>query len=572
MQPTGFLRKYVFSTDHKMIGRQYFFLALFSVFIGMALSWLMRMHLAWPHAAIPGLGRLSPTGAPGGVITPEYYLSLMTLHGTIMIFFVLTTVPQSGFGNFLLPLQIGARNMAFPRLNMLSFWITVLALSVLLSTLFIGDGPPISGWTAYPPLSAVGEAAGPGQGLGQTLWIVAIAIFSVGALLGSINFIATILDLRAPGMDLMRLPLTCWAWFFTAMMSLLSFAVLLGAALMLLLDQMGYTSFFVPAGLMVSDQLVAHSGGSPLLWQHLFWFFGHPEVYIAIMPGMGIISHVLACFARRPVFGYKAMVLALAAIGFLSFTVWGHHMFVSGMSPYSGLLFSAFTLAIAVPSALETFNWLATIWGGRLRFTTAMLFAIAFVSLFVAGGLSGILLAEPAVDAYLHATYFVVGHFHLVMGVAALFAIFSATYFWAPKIFGRMLDERLGKIHFWITFAGVYCIFMPMYFIGLEGAPRRYSDFTDRFLAPLVPVNKFMSIAALVTGAAQLVFLFNLFWSLFRGRKAAANPWEATSLEWTVSSPPACDNFGGRQPVICRGPYEYSLPGEDRDYVTQDSQ
>jgi cytochrome c oxidase subunit 1 len=355
-------------------------------------------------------------------------------------------------------------------------------------------------------------------------------------------------------------------------MSLLSFAVLLGAGLMLFLDHMGRTSFFVPAGLVLNDQIVAHSGGSPLLWQHLFWFFGHPEVYIAIIPGIGIISHVLACFARRPLFGYKAMVLALGAIASLSFALWGHHMFVSGMSPYSSVAFSAFTLVIAVPSAVETFNWLATLWGGRLRFTAAMLFAIGFVSLFVAGGLSGIVLAEPALDSYLHATYFVVGHFHLVMGVAAVFAIFAGTYFWAPKLFGRMLDETLGKVHFWITLGGVYCTFMPMYFMGLEGAPRRYSEFTVRFLKSMVPLNRFISIAALVTGGAQLIFVFNIFWSLFKGRMVAENPWEATSLEWTVASPPPFDNFGCRQPVIYRGAYEYSVPGAASDYVMQDGE
>jgi len=567
------LRTYVFSTDHKTIGKQYFFLALFSVIIGTILSWLMRMHLAWPKIPIPGLAQLSPAGAPGGVMTPEYYLSLLTLHGTLMVFFVLTTVPQSGLGNFFLPLQIGAREMAFPRLNMLSFWITCLSLVVLLSTLFITDGPPISGWTAYPPLSALGTAAGPGEAQGQTLWVLSIAIFCIGSVLGSINFIATTLDLRTSGMDLMRLPLTCWAWFITAIMSLLSFAVLFGACVMLLLDMLGHTHFFVPGGLVLNDQIITPpgAGGSPLLWQHLFWFFGHPEVYIAILPGMGIVSHVLACFSRRPVFGYKSMVLALGCIGFLSFTVWGHHMLVSGMSPYAGVVFSALTMVIAVPSALKTFNWLGTLWGGKLHFTTAMLFAIGFVSLFVAGGLTGLFLAEPAADAYLHATYFVVGHFHLVMGAAALFAIFSGTYFWAPKLFGRMLDERLGQIHFWITLAGVYCIFMPMYVMGLAGAPRRYSEFTDRFLVPLAPFNKFISVAALITGVAQLIFVSNLFWSIFRGRRAAENPWRATSLEWSNGGTLPSGDLSTRRPVVCRGPYEYSVPGEAEDYLMQDS-
>jgi cytochrome c oxidase subunit I len=569
--PTGFIRKYVFSTDHKVIGKQYYFLALFSVFVGMVLSWLVRIHLVWPNVSIPGLQAMSSAGAPGGVMTPEYYLSLMTMHATLMVFFVLTTAPQSGFGNFFLPIQIGAEDMAFPRLNMLSFWVTFAALVVLLATFFVTDGPPISGWTAYPPLSAVGTAAGPGEGTGQNLWAIAIAIFCVGSLLGALNFIATTLDLRAKGMKLMRLPLTCWAWFITAVLGLLSFAVLLAACALLILDRVGGTSFFVPAGLIVSDKVMPHSGGSPLLWQHLFWFFGHPEVYIAILPGMGVTSHILSCFSRKPIFGYKAMVFSLMAIGFLSFTVWGHHMFLSGMSPYTAFTFSVFTMGIGVPSAIKTFNWLGTLWGGKLRFTTAMLFSLGFVSLFVTGGLSGLFLAQPPVDVYLHATYFVVAHFHMVMGVAAIFAMFAGTYFWAPKLFGRMLNETWGKVHFWITFVGVYCIFMPMHFVGLAGNVRRYSTFTDNFLIPLIPVHKFMTIAALITGAAQFIFFFNLFWSMFKGEKAEQNPWEATSLEWTTASPPVFDNFGGKHPVVYHGPYEYGVPGAAKDYVMQDS-
>ena len=545
--PQGFIWKYIFSLDHKVIGKQYYFLALFSVVVGMALSWLIRIHLVWPNASIPGLDKLSATGAPGGVMTPEYYLSLLTLHGTLMIFFVLTTAPQSGFGNYFLPIQIGAEDMAFPRLNMLSFWTTFVGLVVLLATFFVTDGPPISGWTTYPPLSAVGPAAGPGEGLGQDLWVVSIAIFCIGSLLGALNFIVTTLDLRTRGMTLMRLPLTCWAWFVTAVLGLLSFAVLFGACVLLLLDRVGGTSFFIPAGLVVSDKVISnHAGGSPLLWQHLFWFFGHPEVYIAILPGMGVTSHILSCFSRKPIFGYRAMAYSLMAIGFLSFTVWGHHMFLSGMSPYTGFSFSIFTMAIGVPSAIKTFNWLGTLWGGRLRFTTAMLFSIGFVSLFVTGGLSGLFLAQPAVDTSLHATYFVVAHFHMVMGVAAIFGMFAGTYFWFPKMFGRMMNETWGKVHFWITFVGVYCIFMPMHFIGIQGAIRRYSTWTDNYLIPMIPVHKFMTLWALITGAAQFIFLINVFWSMFKGEKASVNPWEGTSLEWTVSSPPPWDNFAGK--------------------------
>src|SRR3989441_10787430 len=478
--PSGFIRKYIFSTDHKIIGVQYYLLALFSVFVGLILSVLMRLHLVWPNAAIPGLGALATTGAPGGVMTPDLYLSLMTMHGTIMVFFVLTTAPQGGFGNYVLPIQIGAADMAFPVLNMLSFWVTFVGLVVLLAAFFVT--PPLSGWTGYAPLSAIGAVAGPGQGAGQTLWILSIALFCAASLMGALNFIVATIDLRTRGMKLMRMPLTCWAWFITAVLGLLSFAVLFGACVLLLLDRVGGTSFFTPGGLIVSDKIIPHTGGSPLLWQHLFWFFGHPEVYIAILPGMGVTSHILSCFSRKPIFGYRAMAYSLMAIGFLSFTVWGHHMFLSGMSPYTGFSFSIFTMAIGVPSAIKTFNWLGTLWGGKLRFTSAMLFSIGFVSLFVTGGLSGIFLAQPAVDSYLHATYFVVGHFHMVMGVAAIFAMFAGTYFWFPKMFGRMMNETLGKIHFWFTFVGAYCIFMPMHFLGLEGNPRRYSEFIDEFL------------------------------------------------------------------------------------------
>ncbi len=571
--PKGFIRRYIFSLDHKVIGIQYYFLALFSVFVGLGLSVLIRLHLVWPQAKIPLLDKLSPLGAPGGVMTPEYYLSLLTLHGTIMVFFVLTTAPQSGFGNYILPIQIGAEDMAFPRLNMLSFWVTFVGLGVLMATFFISDGPPISGWTAYPPLSAVGKGAGPGLAMGQDLWVLSIAIFCVASLLGALNFIATTLDLRARGMSLMRLPLTCWAWFITAILALLSFAVLLAAGVLLLLDRVGGTSFFIPAGLVISEKILTqHSGGSPLLWQHLFWFFGHPEVYIAILPGMGITSHILSTFSRKPIFGYKAMVGAMLAIGFLGFVVWGHHMFISGMSPYSAFAFSVLTMAIAVPSAIKTFNWLGTLWGGKLRFPTAMLFAVGFVSLFVTGGLSGIFLGQPPIDIQFHDTYFVVAHFHMIMGVAAIFGIFGGTYFWFPKMFGRMLNETLGKIHFWVTFVGVYAIFMPMHFLGLVGHPRRYSELTGfEFLKPLIGVHEFITFAAFITGAVQLVFVANLFWSMFKGKKAPENPWEATTLEWTVPSPPPHDNFAGKHPVIHHGPYEFGVPGAEKDYIMQNS-
>ena len=558
----SFLRRYIFSTDHKIIGVQYFFLALTAVTIGTILSLLMRFHLVWPAAHLPFVA--------GGIMTPEQYLALVTMHGTIMVFFVLTTAPQSAFGNYFLPLQIGAPDMAFPRLNMLSFWLTLLAFLVMLCAFFVPGGAPISGWTAYPPLSGLGDITGPGEGMGQSLWLASVLIFCLASLLGSINFISTTIDMRAPGMTLMRMPLTVWAWFVTAILSLLAFAVLFAGGILLVLDRVAGTSFFLPAGLVVSGELQAHGGGSPLLWQHLFWFFGHPEVYIAILPGMGVVSHILANFSRKPVFGYRAMAFAICAIGFLGFLVWGHHMFVSGMNPYSGLTFSLVTLSIGVPSAVKTFNWLGTLWGGRIQFHSPMLFAIGFVSFFVTGGLSGIFLAQPAVDTQLHATYYVVAHFHIVMGVAAIFGIFAATYYWFPKMFGRRMNETLGKLHLWLTFAGVYCIFMPMHFVGIAGGIRRYADSTGAsYLAALQPLHHFMTMAAFVTAAAQLIFFYNFFASLKKGEIASANPWNATTLEWITSSPPPADNFGGRFPSVYRGPYEYSVPGVAQDFLPQ---
>lgn len=556
----GFIRRYIFSTDHKIIGIQYFLLALFSVFLGIALSVAMRFHLAYPGAKVKLFEMLWPNGAAGGVMTPELYLSLMTMHGTIMVFFVLTTAPQSGFGNYMLPLQIGAEDMAFPVLNMLSFWTTALSLGVLCAAFFVEGGAPLGGWTAYPPLSAVGQIAGPGQGTGMTLWVISIAIFSIASLMAAINFITTILELRTKGMSLFRMPLTCWGWFVTAIISLLAFAVLLAAGMLLLLDREGGTSFFIPAGLVINDRVLSNKGGSPILWQHLFWFFGHPEVYIAILPGMGLISTVLSVFSRKPVFGYRAMVYALLAISLLGFLVWGHHMFISGMSPYSAIAFSVLTLVIGAPSAIKTFNWLGTIWGGQLRLTTAMLFALGFVSVFVTGGLTGIWLGQPALDLYFHDTYLVVGHFHMIMGVAAIFSIFAGTFYWFPRVTGRLMNETLGRIHFYLTFIGVYAIFIPMHFVGIAGSPRRYADFEQfDFLRSHHLLHKGMTHAAMFTAAVQLLFLVNLIWSLRRGEAATENPWQATTLEW--SNEP--------HPVVYRGPDDYSLPGDSRDFRMQ---
>ena len=567
--PEGFIRKYVFSLDHKVIGLQYIGLALVAVFLGMVLSWLMRIHLGWASFAIPGLDKISPNGAPGGLITPEYYLSLMTMHGTIMVFFVLTNAPFAGFGNYFLPIQIGAEDMAFPRFNMMSFWTTFVAFIVLIAAFFVGDGPPLAGWTSYAPLSSVGGDAGPGQAMGQTLWAVSIGLFCIGQLLGSLNFIATTLDLRTKGMKLSRMPLSTWAWFITACIGLLAFADLLPACILLILDRTAGTSFFTPANLVVSDKLQPHSGGSPLLWQHLFWFFGHPEVYIAIVPGFGIISHILPVFARKPLLGgTRVMIGSMIALGFLSYMVWGHHMFLSGMNPFSAILFSVPTLIITIPSTIAVLMWTGSVYGAKMRFTTPCLFCLGFISVFISGGISGFFLAQPSIDIFLHATYFVVAHFHFVMAVAAIFGIFAGIYFWAPKMFGRMMNETLGKWHFWLTFIGVYCIFMPMHYLGLAGNVRRYSAFTADYLVPLIPVHKFITIAALLTGAAQFIFLYNLIHTRYWGPKAPDNPWEATSLEWSTTSPPPFDNFGGKHPVVYQDPYEYGVEGP-QDYVMQ---
>jgi cytochrome c oxidase subunit I len=556
--PSGFIRKYIFSVDHKIIGIQYTTLSLVAAFIGMALSWAMRIHLGWPTASIPFLGTLSPNGAPGGVPTPEYYLSLMTMHGTIMAFFVLTAAPMAGFGNFMLPIQVGAADMAFPRLNMWSFWVTFVGFVLACATFVIPDGPPISGWTAYAPLSAVGQVAGPGQGRGQDLWVLSIAFFCVASLLGALNFIVTTIDLRTKGMTMSRLPVSTWAWFINACVSLLAFAVLLPTGLLLLLDRVGGTSFFIAGGTVVNDKVLPHSGGSALLYQHLFWFFGHPEVYIVIIPAFGIVAHVMPTFTRKPlVGGWKVITFATATVGALSFVVWGHHMFVSGMSPYMGMVFSVPTLIITIPSVIVVLVFAFSLYGANIRFTTPMLFCLGFISLFISGGIGGFFLAQPAVDSYLHATSFVVGHFHFTMGLSAIFGAFAGFYYWFPKMWGRMMNETLGKVHFWLTFVLVYCVFMTMHLMGLTGVVRRYSSYVADFMVPQIPTNRFMTVAALLLGATQFIFLYNAIWSRFKGPKAPDNPWGATTLEWDTTSPPPFDNFGGRQMTIHHGPMEY---------------
>jgi len=570
--PTSFIRKYVFSLDHKVIGKQYYGLALVAVLMGMVLSWLMRIHLGWTNFPIPGLHLLSANGAPGNVMTPEYYLQLMTMHATIMVFFVLTTAPFAAFGNYFLPIQVGAEDMPFPHFNMMSFWVTFVGFLVLVASFFVSDGPTLGGWTQYAPLSALGSVGGPGEGMGVVLWAASIAIFCVGQLLGSLNFITTTLDMRTHGMSLWRLPLSAWGWFITSCMGLTAFAVLMPACILLILDHVAGTSFFVPSNLVVNDQLQPHSGGSTLLWQHLFWFFGHPEVYIAIVPGMGIVSHVLITNMRKPMLSHRVLVYSMGALAVLSYMVYGHHMFVSGMNPISSLAFSFPTLVITIPSTIVVLIWLCSLYGAKIRINSASLFALGFISMFISGGVSGFFLAQPSVDIMLHATYFVVGHFHMVMGVAAMFGIFAGTYFWFPKMYGRMMNETLGKAHFWLSFVGTYAIFMPFHYLGLAGNVRRYQAFVVDYMQPLIPLHRFITVAALFTGAVQLIFLYNLIHSRFWGEPATDNPWQATSLEWsTPTTPPPHNNFGDKLPVVYHDPYQYGVQSSVGDYVMQAS-
>ncbi len=565
----GFISKYIFSFDHKMIGKQYFTLAMTMGFIGGILAVLIRLQLGFPSRPWPFLENLFPVGMAGGIMTPEFYVSLFTMHGTIMVFFLLSLLPVSGFGNFLIPLQIGARDMAFPFLNMLSFWTVVPGAIIIIISFFVEGGAAASGWTAYPPLSAIRSAI-PGSDAGQTLWLIGMIFFVASFTMGGLNFVVTILNLRTRGLRMMRMPLTTWAQFVVGILGLLSFPALAAGAILLTFDRSLGTSFFLPAGIFIGDTLMPHEGGTPLLWQHLFWFLGHPEVYIIMLPAMGFTSDILATFCRRPIFGYRSMVYAIAAIGTLSFLVWGHHMYVSGMSPFLGSLFAVTTLAIAVPSAVKAFNWLFTIIKGRIHFTTAALYALGVVSLFVTGGLTGIFLGANATDIQLHDTYFVVGHFHFIMAGAGLFGAFGAVYYWYPKMFGRMLSERLGKIHFWITFVAYYAVFFPMHYLGVSGMMRRiYDPNVYEFLQPLQPVNVFITISAFVLFGGQFIFIWNYFSSMRRGAPATENPWNAVGLEWSTPAHPGHGNWPGEIPEVKRWPYEYSPPGKSRDFVTQ---
>lgn len=565
----SFITKYIFSTDHKMIAKQFLVTGIFWAFIGGSLSILFRLQLGFPEMDLsflrPILGDwITSTGS----LDPEFYLALVTMHGTIMVFFVLTAGLSGTFANFLIPLQIGARDMASGFMNMLSYWIFFLASVIMFFSLFIETGPASGGWVVYPPLSALPQAM-QGSQLGMTLWLIAMTLFIASQLLGGINYIATVINLRTRGMSFARLPLTIWALFLTAVLGLLAFPVLFAAALLLVFDRSFGTAFYL-SDIYIAGEALPYVGGSPLLYQHLFWFLGHPEVYIVILPAFGIVSEVLATNARKPIFGYRAMIGSILGISVLSFVVWAHHMFVSGMSPFLGSVFMFLTLIIAVPSAVKVFNWLTTLWRGNIVFTPAMLFSIGFVSLFISGGLTGIFVGNAALDIQLHDTYFIVAHFHLVMGSAAFFGMMAGVYHWFPKMFGRMLDNKMGYFHFWATFIGVYLVFFPMHYIGIAGFPRRYYSFTnfDAF-SGFTDLNMFVSIAAILTFAAQVVFAFNFFYSMFLGRKASANPWKSNTLEWTTPPEPGHGNWPGEIPAVYRWPYDYSKPGAKEDYIPQ---
>jgi cytochrome c oxidase subunit 1 len=565
----NFVTKYIFTQDHKMIGKQFLVTGIFWAVIGGFLSVLFRLQLGFPDMSLEFLRPLLGGWIDeGGKLDPTFYLALVTMHGTIMVFFVLTAGLSGTFSNFLIPLQIGARDMASGFMNMLSYWFFFLSGVIMFISLFIKTGPAGGGWVVYPPLSAL-EQAIPGSGLGMTLWLVAMTFFIVSSLLGGINYITTIINLRTKGMSFSRLPLTIWAFFLTAVIGLLSFPVLFAAALLLVFDRSFGTSFYL-ADIYIGGEALPNTGGSPVLFQHLFWFLGHPEVYIVLLPALGITSEIIATNSRKPIFGYKAMIISMLGITVLSFIVWAHHMFVSGLNPFLGSIFMFLTLIIAVPSAVKVFNYLTTLWRGNLIFTPGMLFSIGLVSFFISGGLTGIFLGNSAIDIQLHDTYFVVAHFHLVMGSASFFGMVAGIYHWFPKMFGRMMDARLGYIHFWLTFTGVYLVFFPMHYIGIAGFPRRYYSWTNfEFANMYTDLNMFVSVAAIITFAAQFIFMFNFFYSMFRGRKATLNPWKSNTLEWTTPLHPGHGNWPGEIPTVYRWPYDYSKPGAAEDFIPQ---
>jgi cytochrome c oxidase subunit 1 len=565
----GFIGRYIFSTDHKVIAVQFLFTTLLMLLLGGALALAERWQLAYPWKEMPLIGRWLFPGE-GGQVSPEFYTMLFTMHATVMIFLVVIPILAGAFGNLLIPLQIGAPDMAFPRLNMLSYWFMWPAIACFLGSFFVEGGAAAAGWTSYPPLASLTQAA-PGSGAGQTLWLFGVTFIGVSSMMGSVNYLTTIINMRAPGMSLFRMPLTIWAMFITAILQAFALPVLTAAGLMLVLDRMVGTTFFTPGSLVVNNAGATTGTGQVLLWQHLFWFYSHPAVYIMLLPAMGMVSDMLACFCRKPVFGYRPMVYSMTAIAGLGFIVWGHHMFISGMNPAIGMAFMVSTIMIALPSAVKVFNWLGTMWGGNIQFTTPMLNCIAFVSMFIVGGLSGIFMAAVPVDVYIHDTYFIVAHFHYVLFGATLFGVFGAIHFWFPKMFGRMMSERLGKLHFVITFISFNATFFPMHLLGVGGMPRRLADpYNYPYLSHLLPINQFMTWAAIVMGAAQLILVVNFFGSMLFGKKSGRNPWNANGLEWACPSPPPHGNFEVT-PVVYRGPYEYGCPEapEGSDHLTQ---
>jgi cytochrome c oxidase subunit I len=565
----SFITKYIFSQDHKMISKQYLFTGIIWAVIGGFFSVIFRLQLGFPDQTFPFLEDIFGHWAKGGRLDTEFYYALVTMHGTILVFFVLTAGLSGTFSNFLIPLQVGARDMASPFLNMLSYWFFFLASIVMFSSLFLQTGPASGGWTIYPPLSALGSAMDGSKG-GMDFWLTSIALFIVSQLLAGLNYITTVLNMRTKGMFMTRLPLTVWSFMFTAILGVLTFPVLLSAVVLLLFDRHLGTSFYL-SDIVIGGKILPNEGGSPILFQHLFWFLGHPEVYIIALPAMGITSEVISTNARKPIFGYMAMVGSFFAIASLSFLVWAHHMFVSGLNPFLGSFFVLFTLLIAVPSAIKVFNWLTTLWKGNIHFTPAMLFAIGFVSLFISGGLTGIWLGNSALDFHLHDTYFVIAHFHLVMGVASMFGMFAGVYHWYPKMFGRFMNNTLAYIHFWISMVGAYFIFWPMHYEGLAGMPRRYYDFSNwESFKMFGGLNEFISISAIVVFAAQFLFIFNFFYSMYKGRKVTErnkNPWHATTLEWTTPVHPPHGNWVSEIPEVHRWPYDYGKDG--RDFIAQ---
>ncbi len=564
----NFWTKYIFSQDHKMIGKQFLITGMFMGIVGVFMSMMFRLQLAWPDQKFAILETFLGKWAPEGQMDPNIYMALVTIHGTIMVFFVLTAGLSGTFSNLLIPLQIGARDMASGFLNMLSYWFFAASSVVMIVSLFVETGPASGGWTVYPPLSALPQAM-PGSGTGMTLWLVSMTLFIAGSLLGSLNYIVTIINLRTKGMAMTRLPLTIWAFLVTAILGVLSFPVLLSAALLLMFDRLLGTSFYL-SDIMVAGELLHNEGGSPVLYEHLFWFLGHPEVYIILLPALGITSEVIATNARKPIFGYRAMIGSILAIAFLSFIVWGHHMFITGMNPFLGSVFTFTTLLIAIPSAVKAFNYITTLWKGNLQLTPAMLFSIGLVSTFVAGGLTGIILGDSALDINVHDTYFVVAHFHIVMGLSAIFGMFAGVYHWFPKMYRRMMNKTLGYWHFWLTFISAYGVFFPMHFTGLAGLPRRYySNAEFPIFDELQDINVIISMFALIGGIAQLIFIFNFFYSMWRGPKAPQNPWKSNTLEWTAPVEHMHGNWPGEIPSVHRWPYDYSKPGYDEDFVPQ---